>query len=221
MRLTKEIFLNENIQSSATVLDAGCGIGDTSILLAEMFHCHIEAIDQHPEMVRVTAAKAKNSAHAITVAQGNIENLPYKNETFEVIISESVTAFTNTSKTLAEFSRTLKENGVLYLIEMTVEQPFSKDEEEEFLDFYGMEEMLTEEGWKERLKKAGFQTVQVVKANTVSNEMSMQSAPEGQEQPVPFVMIDNDDLRGVLEDHYVLTYQYAEKLGYRVFRAQL
>ncbi|MDQ0272306.1 class I SAM-dependent methyltransferase [Cytobacillus purgationiresistens] len=218
IKLTKEIFSKEKISSQSKLLDAGCGAGETSILLGELFGCDIEAIDQHPEMVRITEAKAKHAGHSITVREGNIENLPFEGKTFDYIISESVTAFTNIDKTLSEFSRVLTDDGALFLIEMTKESPFSTEEEQDFLEFYHMEAMLTEKDWKSALSAAGFQTVEVIKSNTVINEINQQ-LPQESEQQTPYTLKGNEEINEILEDHYVLTYQYGDKLGYRVFRA--
>ncbi|MBL5792479.1 class I SAM-dependent methyltransferase [Bacillus sporothermodurans] len=51
LSLTKQIFHNENITHTTKILDAGCGTGQTSAYLAEMYKCDVTALDIHPVMI--------------------------------------------------------------------------------------------------------------------------------------------------------------------------
>lgn len=50
---------------------------------------------------------------------GDAENIPFPDNTFDAVLSESVTAFTDKGKSLPEYFRVLKSGGYLGLNEIT------------------------------------------------------------------------------------------------------
>ncbi|MBX4383227.1 class I SAM-dependent methyltransferase, partial [Mycobacterium tuberculosis] len=114
-----------------TILDAGCGTGSTSYLLSALYGARIEAVDTHSEMVQAATRKASMLTKPFHVSLGNVEKLSFSNQQFDLILSESVIAFTNVASTLKEFARVLKDKGRLYLIEMTKESSMTSEMEEE------------------------------------------------------------------------------------------
>ena len=50
---------------------------------------------------------------------GDAENINFQHDAFDVVISESVTAFTNKSRSITEYHRVLKDGGYLGLNEVT------------------------------------------------------------------------------------------------------
>ena len=97
-----------------TVLDAGCGIGQWSIALSQLNN-KVQAIDLMGTRINFAKALASHMKRDnVEFAVGNLEKLPYKNESFDAIFCYGVFMFTHTKKTLDEFYRILKPEGKLY-----------------------------------------------------------------------------------------------------------
>ena len=81
---------------------------------------------------------------------------------FDLIIAESVISFTTISKTLNELSRVLKSGGRLILIEMTAEQSLPEEVHTKVSSLYGINEILNEHEWKSKLQQAGFIQIEII-----------------------------------------------------------
>lgn len=103
------------IPKGCHVLDAGCGIGGPSRYLADSYGCTVDAIDLTPEYVAV--ARQLNEKVGldgkITVEVGSVTELPYADQSFDVVLCQNVTM--NVADKLAMFSeafRVLKPGGI-------------------------------------------------------------------------------------------------------------
>ncbi|MBS3149665.1 class I SAM-dependent methyltransferase [Candidatus Woesearchaeota archaeon] len=93
------------------VLDAGCGSGVYSRLLAEK-GAQVYGIELSSEMVDL--AKKHCAGMDIDFKQGSINKLPYANNTFDTIIASLVIHYLKNPETaLKEFHRVLKKGGIL------------------------------------------------------------------------------------------------------------
>ncbi|SEM55851.1 Methyltransferase domain-containing protein [Mesobacillus persicus] len=213
--LTKRILKEEGIRPGATVLDAGCGMGLTSAYLASEFNCKVYAVDAHPLMLKHASARVKKEKLPVKVLKGNIENLPFPDDSFDYVVTESATIFTNISNTLAEYFRVLKPSGVLIATELCCEAPLQKDEEEKIKRFYKMGKIPTEKEWYSALAGLGFTNIDVLKSSSILQEL--QSYQVDFDKEAKTVRLD-PAIEEILNEHSLLMMEYAEELGYRVFR---
>ena len=103
-----------------SVLEVGCGVGQTSVLLVKRCGCHVTGVDISEAMVESAVQRAqKYGVTELTeFRQGDISNLPFGDDCFDVVLSESVTAFApDHSKAIREYARVIKPGGVLGLNE--------------------------------------------------------------------------------------------------------
>ncbi|PLS18461.1 class I SAM-dependent methyltransferase [Bacillus sp. M6-12] len=214
MALTKKLLRNEKISTHTRVLDAGCGTGQTSSYLAKAFSCIVYAVDNHPEMIRTANRKFLDEQLSVKVLKANIERLPFPEDSFDYVIAESSTIFTRIPKTLQEYFRVLKPGGVLLTVDLTAEQALSKKEKAEIKDFYQMGDIFTQQEWMNAFKIAGFQSVEMIKANSVFEELE-----EGEYEEPASIKKSDPEMDEVMEAHQKLILSYGDKLGYRVFRA--
>lgn len=80
------------VAGTMRVLDAGCGVGGSSRYLAHTYGCQIEAIDLTTEFVE-TATRLNERCglgDRITVRQGSITDLPFDDESFDLVWCQSV-----------------------------------------------------------------------------------------------------------------------------------
>lgn len=98
------------------VLDAGCGFGQWTIALSHLNE-FVVGIDADIKKVKIAKLKAQmENAKNISFEIGSIEHLPFNDESFDAIICYSVIYRTNFKKSLKEFYRILKPNGVVYIV---------------------------------------------------------------------------------------------------------
>ena len=213
LQLTKELLSREKIDETKSILDAGCGTGQTSAYIAEQYRCNVTSLDCNKIMLDKARQRFSSLHLPIEVKQGSTENLPFDEGLFDIILSESVISFTDVSLTIPEFKRVLKPNGVLLAIEMVLEKSLSEEELKPIVDFYGVSQLLTENEWYNFFQKANFKQVTVEKCKLQFEENDVQNATD-------FSLSENiDDIfYEILEKHAHFTAVYKDILGFRLFR---
>jgi SAM-dependent methyltransferase len=212
IHLTKKILMKEDIDQSYSILDAGCGTGQSSAYIAENYGCQVTSIDSNQLMVEKARKRFNTLNLSIETMVANTESLPFSNDSFDLVLSESVIIFTELSRTLKEFNRVLKPNGKLIAIEMVLEKSLSQSEQEEIMQFYEISRLLMEDEWKEEFICAGFKKVFIEREEEKINKLGQYNIPDFlfSEQ------IDNE-VFFVMEKHELLNLKYLESLGFRVF----
>ena len=117
-----ELLKRINFSSDARVLDAGCGIGGSSRLIAEQFNCRVIGIDLADKFINAANYLTKCTAQKdlVSFQQGSILDLPFEENTFDAILCQHVLMnIKDKSKTIREFFRVLKPGGNLILHEIT------------------------------------------------------------------------------------------------------
>lgn len=213
LQLTKSILSREYIDQEKSILDVGCGTGQTSAYIAEKYRCSVTSLDSNNTMLEKAKQRFSSLNLSINVMYGSVENLPFSDGLFDFILSESVTSFTNVSLTIQEFKRVLKPNGVLLAIEMVLEDSFSEEELKTIVDFYGVSQLLTELEWHNLFQKAGFKQINVEKFKQQFDENNIDTVTD-------FSLSENinDKLLEIFEKHEHLTTTYKDKLGFCIFR---
>ncbi|HNQ11912.1 MAG TPA: bifunctional demethylmenaquinone methyltransferase/2-methoxy-6-polyprenyl-1,4-benzoquinol methylase UbiE [Bacteroidia bacterium] len=128
-RVVKEI----QHEKPKVILDAATGTGDLAFALLKLQPLRIEAIDISEGMLKqgITKKKKQDQDDIISFSIADCENLPYSVEEFDAItIAFGVRNFQHLEKGIKEFSRVLKNNGTLAVLE------FSKPKNKVFNFFY-------------------------------------------------------------------------------------
>ncbi|MFX1538282.1 MAG: class I SAM-dependent methyltransferase [Promethearchaeota archaeon] len=115
-KATKELAKLCQIDSTSYVLDIGCGAGFTPTFLAKKFKCRVVGVDIHPEMVETSKALAKRRKveDRTEFRVADAQNLPFDDNTFDVVLNESVFAFALDKKqAINEYVRVIKPGGVI------------------------------------------------------------------------------------------------------------
>jgi len=115
-RISKEIVFGY-LKDSQQVLDAGTGTGRFAIYLAQR-GINVVAIDSSKEMVEIARKKAQQEGcqHRIHFIVSDIENLPFKDESFDGFCSITVLIhFACRDYAVSELSRVLKPGGIAVL----------------------------------------------------------------------------------------------------------
>nr|WP_233553851.1 class I SAM-dependent methyltransferase [Halococcus sp. IIIV-5B] len=99
------------------ILDAGCGTGVISLLLAQLGH-EVTGIDLSSEMLDRAREKAKRQSEPIDFYKGNVEDLSFADDTYDGVTARHlIWTLPNPEKALREWSRVVRPDGHLVLLE--------------------------------------------------------------------------------------------------------
>jgi ubiquinone/menaquinone biosynthesis C-methylase UbiE len=103
------------------ILDAGCGIGGSSRLLAKRFNCQVTGLDLVESFVHVARmlTRATDLANQVRFKQGDVCRMPFGDEQFDVIFSQhTLMNIPNKQAAFMELARVIKPGGRLVLHEV-------------------------------------------------------------------------------------------------------
>ncbi|MBA7489486.1 methylase [subsurface metagenome] len=117
MFLTNKIFSALELRENDILVDAGCGVGDSTLLLHH--HCQkIIGIDHAENLLRLTVQRSKSKEIARALICASISAIPLKDSITDKLICESVLQYIP-EKSLREvmegFRRITKDNGIVVI----------------------------------------------------------------------------------------------------------
>lgn len=177
---TEELAEVCHIRNDGYVLDVGCGVGAAACFIAEKYGCRVMAVDIREEMVARSRERTqeRDVDDMVTVQVGDALNLPFEDSQFDVVLSESVTAFVvDKKRAVDEYRRVVREGGFVGINETTwIAQP--PESLVEYLSRIMGVEPESPERWEALLKGAGLKVVTVRPRRTTylhqfSNELKM------------------------------------------------
>lgn len=137
------------------MLEAGCGTGRTACYLAGL-GVSVTAIDRNGDMIQKATHRARLSGLPIRFMQADASSLPFPDETFDAVFTESVTAFTQGSTAIHEYWRVLKPTGVLYDRELAFAKSLTTAQKKTLQSFYGLQHLRTVPEWLKLMSKSKF-----------------------------------------------------------------
>jgi ubiquinone/menaquinone biosynthesis C-methylase UbiE len=117
-----ELFKKTDSLSGKKVLDAGCGIGGSSRLLAKNFNCSVTGIDLADKFIEAAdfLTRCTKLEDKVTFQQGSVLKLPFEDNTFDAILCQHILMnIENKEGAIKEFARVLKPEGNLILHEVS------------------------------------------------------------------------------------------------------
>ncbi len=165
LEATRKLLEFCHIAEANTVLDVGCGAGATPVFIAREYGCRVIGVDIKTRMVdRANEAAARAGvSNLVECRVGDAQDLPFENDLFDIVITESVTALPeDKQKAVNEYFRITKPGGYVGLNESTWIKSPPTAEMEAWVkqDAGGNAEPQTAEAWKAMLKNAGLEEVQ-------------------------------------------------------------
>lgn len=142
------------------ILEVGCGTGRTACYLAAQNH-DVTGIDIRHDMIAKANLRAAKEHVNVRFMQGDACSLPFPNDTFDVILVESVSIFAETPKALAEYYRVLRTGGKLFDREVVQMETMPGNMYEEITRFYQIAKLWDAKDWAAMVGNAGFKQAQI------------------------------------------------------------
>ncbi len=160
-----------HLNHTSWVLDVGCGPGVTACLIAEKYGSQVRGIDISEVMV----AKAKDRVrkrglqNQIAFRVANVFQLPYQNDSFNVVIIESVltTLMGEVGKALAEIFRVVRPGGRVGANESTIDPSTPQELLALFAEHPAMHHCFTPQGLYTLFVKTGLEVIQMQETRNV------------------------------------------------------
>ena len=119
------------LSAGERVLDLGCGAGTDSLIAAQMVGSagSVIGIDMTPEMLaKARAATRELGALNAEFVEGEVESLPFRNESFDVVISNGVIDLVpDKDAVLDEVDRVLRPGGRLQIGDVVIHNEVSEE----------------------------------------------------------------------------------------------
>ena len=162
LNATKELMELCHVDEKKYLLVVGSGSGISACKIAKMSGCKITGIDLSERMVEVSTARAKKQGldDRVEFRVADAQNLPFDDNTFDAVISESVTAFPDDKeKAVSEYVRVVKTGGYVGLNEVTWMDEPSKELIEYGIRAIGGVKPETAHNWEKLLENAGLHDI--------------------------------------------------------------
>ena len=163
------------IKEGDTVLDLGCGAGIDCFLAAKRVgkEGRVIGVDMTEEMIEKAKLNTeKLGAKNIEFILGEIENLPIKDNSIDIIITNCVINLTpDKVETFKEAYRILKKGGRLYISDIVLLEELSEEQKRDKDLLTGcVAGALLKEDYLEKIKKAGFNVNVLSENKEISKE---------------------------------------------------
>lgn len=162
MKRTEDLARTCRVSEGKRVLDVGCGYGRTACHLASKYRCKVIGIDISEKMIEGARRKARKEhlEDLVNFEHGHAENVVFKNEGFDAVISEGTTVFVDKKTAMKEYVRVSKHDGYVGLNELSWRtKPSTEIIERTFNDLQGVRPLEYDE-WTKLLRDAGLKDIE-------------------------------------------------------------
>ena len=115
------------------VLEVGCSTGYITRYIAQQFDCTITGVDLSELLIIVAKEEAsKLNLSNISFQCANVENLPFPDDSFDIIYGEAITALVpDPIKVISEYKRVLKPGGTIATLDLFMKESINDEFVEE------------------------------------------------------------------------------------------
>jgi arsenite methyltransferase len=119
------------LEPGERVLDLGCGAGTDTLVAAQMVGPggRVTGIDMTPEMLaKARAAAEEMGATNVDFVESEVEQLPFDDESFDVVISNGVIdLIPDKDAVFSEIHRVLEPGGRIQVADVSIQKPVSEE----------------------------------------------------------------------------------------------
>jgi len=157
-----------NIQATDLVLDAGCGIGGSSIYLAKHVGCQVRGITLSAKQVGTATklAQSKGAGDLVSFSQQDYTKTNFPDNTFDVAwCIESMETAQDKTAYFTEMKRILKPGGRILIADIFKPQAYNIDDEKDMqtmINGWAMSDILSVAEMHEMSNRHGFAVKEMV-----------------------------------------------------------
>ncbi|RIV17333.1 class I SAM-dependent methyltransferase [Alicyclobacillaceae bacterium I2511] len=141
------------------VLEVGCGTGRTLMYIQQRYGCSVTGVDIRPKMIEKANLRAQSLSQPAKFHIADAMFLPFADETFDLVITESVNVFLKKpERAIQEYHRVLNNNGVYVDVEMVLLSPVDNFWRNTVAKLYGVQAVPDLKRWKSLFSSAKFYT---------------------------------------------------------------
>ncbi len=132
----KAYLMLEGLPENPRILDIGCGPGIQTIELAKLSSGRVDALDNHEPFLEDLKRRAEKEgvSDRIRPVKGDMFNLNYENNSFDLIWSEGAIYIIGFEKGLREWRRLVTEKGYIVVSELSWLRPDLPEEARTFME---------------------------------------------------------------------------------------
>lgn len=167
---TDRIISECNVDAGTNILEVAPNMGTTAMHLAKTYGCTITGIDINIDSVKKAQENVLNAGldHLISIRHGNALELPFEDESFDLVINEAMLTMLPHElklRALKEYRRVLKPGGVLATHDLLLRQELEGNElYEELKELRKLilvnAQPMTECNWTKLFEEAQFSSIQ-------------------------------------------------------------
>ncbi len=136
-RMIEAIIAPAGITQDSIVVDAGCGVGGTSIYLAQTRGCRVTGVNINHQQMKIAAGKATDEGmdHLVDFRYANCsEGLPFGNDSIDVVVNvDSACHYGDRGQFLREVFRILKPAGRVVAMDWLVTEGTTSRQRDAFI----------------------------------------------------------------------------------------
>lgn len=155
--LYRQIGRLTELSEETEVLDAACGRGLGTLFLARSFDVRGVGVDPDPYLVEDAGKRARDEGldGAITFETATLDDLPYRDASFDVVIGGiGLAASADPARAVAELARVTKPRGCVVLVQLIWTGNVDPARRATLVEHLGARPMILVE-WKQLLRDAG------------------------------------------------------------------
>jgi len=161
-------LLNIKNMEKPKVLDVGCATGYITRHIAQKFDCEILGVDLSKVLLDIAKEESqKLNLNNIKFQYANVENLPFSDNTFDIVYGEAITALVpDPLKVLREYKRVLKPGGKIATLDLFMKESLSSEFAEEtnemMSNVIGTQVKIRNfHDWEQIFKDSGFNSIEI------------------------------------------------------------
>lgn len=130
----KALSFIDNLTDASRIADLGCGTGGQTMILAQHAPGHITGLDLFPGFIDIFNANARRLGlqHRVQGITGSMENLPFQQDSFDLIWSEGAIYNVGFEQGLNDWRQYLKQGGYIAVTEASWYTDHRPDEINDF-----------------------------------------------------------------------------------------
>lgn len=161
-------LLNIKDMEKPKILEVGCATGYITRYIAQKFDCEIIGVDLSQLLLDIAEEESgKLNLNNISFLCANVENLPFPDNTFDIVYGEAITALVSDPlKVLREYYRVLKPGGKIATLDLFMKKSLSDEFVEETNEIMSNVigtriKIRTLQEWKQIFKESGFNIIKI------------------------------------------------------------